>query len=48
MLSAADSTDRIFNAELREYQKGGKNKKPPMKKTPLALFRRLISGKGRA
>jgi cysteine synthase A len=48
MLSAADATDRIFNAELREYQKGGKNKKPPMKKNPLALFRRLISGKGKA
>jgi C_GCAxxG_C_C family probable redox protein len=43
MLDAADSTDRIFNGDLREFitSKGGK--KLPMKKTPLALIRRIVS-----
>ncbi|MDR0601342.1 MAG: C-GCAxxG-C-C family protein [Treponema sp.] len=43
MLDAADITDRIFNAELREYAGSKSGKKPPMKKTPLALLRRIVS-----
>lgn len=44
ILTAADITDRILKTDLREYVSG--KKKAAMKKTPLALIRRIFSRKG--
>jgi C_GCAxxG_C_C family probable redox protein len=41
MLTAADITDAILKKDLREYAIGAK--KAAMKKTPLALFRRIFA-----
>ncbi|MDR0663270.1 MAG: C-GCAxxG-C-C family protein [Spirochaetaceae bacterium] len=45
ILTAGDLTDRLFNGSLRDYlpPAPGIVKKPPMKKTPLALIRRIAS-----
>jgi len=43
MLSAADITDEIIRENLRDYIISSK-KRPEMKKTPLALFRRVFGG----
>jgi cysteine synthase A len=46
VLTAADITDAILNKDLREHVTGAK--KPAMKKTPLALFRRILARMGSA